>query len=97
MTEPVEHVHAHEQVRAATAAMLEGTGLHIEQRRLELIITNPHDSEKGQVCITLDDAYVTWERTETSYWGHLDGIPNHDQGTRTIPASKIVEALTGRM
>ena len=93
MTQPP---HIPDQIRAATAALLEGSGLHIEQRRLELIITNPRDPDKGQVCITLDDAYVTWERTETSYWGRLDGIPTGDQDTRTIPASKIINTLTGQ-
>lgn len=40
--------------------------------------------------------YVTWERTETSYWGRLDGIPTGDQDTRTVPASKIIDTLTGQ-
>jgi hypothetical protein len=86
-----------DHIRATAAALLDGTGLHIEHRRLELIVTNPRDPGKGQVCITLDDAYVTWERTQTSYWGHLEGIPSPDQDTRTVPASQIIQALTDHM
>lgn len=47
--------------------------------------------------ITFDDGYVAWERTETSYWGHLEGITAHDQDTRSVPASKIIQTLIGRM
>lgn len=97
MTEPPQATHAPDHIRATAAALLDDTGLHIEQRRLELIITNRSDPEKGQACITLDDAYVSWERTETSYWGHLEGITSHDQDTRTVPATKIIQAPTGRM
>ena len=86
-----------DEIHALVTASLKGTGLHIERRRLELIITNPADPETGQVCITLDDGYVTWQRTVTDYWGHLDGITRRDQDSRAIPASKIIEALTGRM
>lgn len=86
-----------DQIRAAVTALLDGTGLHIEQRRLELIITNPRDPEKGQVVISLTDGYVTWERTQTSYWGHLEGTPSHDQDTPTVTAAKIIQALTDRM
>jgi hypothetical protein len=77
--------------------MLDGTGLHIEQRPRELIVTNPRDPEKGQIVITLEDGYVTWERTETSYWGHLEGVARHDQDTLAVPATKIIQALTDRM
>jgi hypothetical protein len=97
VTQPSEPAHTPDQIRAATAALLDGTGLHIEQRRLELIVTNPSDPEKGQVCITLDDGYVSWERTETDYWGHLEGLTGRGQDTRAVPASKIINTLTGRM
>ena len=97
MTQPPQPAPTPDQIRATAAALLDGTGLHIEQRRLELIIANPRDPDKGHVCITLDDGYVTWERTETDYWGHLDGIPGGDQDTRAVPASKIIDTLTGRM
>jgi hypothetical protein len=94
MTEPTS---TPDHIRATAAALLDGTGLHIEQRRLELIVTNPGDPEKGQVCITLDDGYVSWERTETDYWGHLEGVSGRDQDTRAVPVSKIIDTLTGRM
>jgi hypothetical protein len=101
MTTPSQPPHTHDQLRRVVTALLHGTGLHVEQRRLELVITNPADPEKGQVCISLDDGYVTWERTVTDYWGRLDGIPTPtptpDQDTRTIPITKIIEALTSRM
>ena len=97
MTQPPQPDPVPDQIRATAAALLDGTGLHIEQRRLEIIVTNPADPERGRVCITLDDAYVTWERTETDYWGHLEGITSRDQDTRTVPASKIIDKLTGRM
>jgi hypothetical protein len=53
----------------------------------------------SQVCIGLDDEYVSWERTVTDYWGHLDGTPTPtpDQDTRAIPITKIISTLTGRM
>ena len=86
------------RIREAVTTLLANCGLHIEQRRLELIVTNLRDPERGQVCITLDDGYVSWERTETSYWGVLEGIAT-GQGPdpRSVPASKIIETLTGRM
>jgi hypothetical protein len=86
-----------DRICAAVTAMLEGSGLHIEQRPLELVITNPSGPEKGQVVISLDEGYVTWERTEISYWGHLEGIPSQDQDAHTIPASQIIQALTDRL
>jgi hypothetical protein len=61
MTQPA---HTPDHIAAAVTAMLHGTGLHIEQRRLELIITNPAAPEKGQVVISLTDGYVSLERTE---------------------------------
>ena len=88
MTQLPQPAHTPDQIRAAAAALLDGTGLHVEQRRFELIVTNPSDPEKGHVCITLDDGYITWERTETDYWGHLEGITSHDQDTRNVPATK---------
>lgn len=97
MTTPHQPVPTPDEIRAAATALFDGTGLHIDQRRMELIVTNPGDPEKGQVCITLDDGYVTWERTVTDYWGHLDGIPGRDQDVRTVPPSKIIQALSGRM
>jgi hypothetical protein len=97
MTQPPQPAPTPDQIRQTAAAMLDSTGLHIEQRRLELIVTNPRDPEKGHVCITLDDAYVTWERTETDYLGHLEGVTGRDQDTRTVPASQIISTLTGRM
>jgi hypothetical protein len=83
------------EIRAAVVARLDGFGLHIEHRPHELLITNPRDPEKGQVCISLEDGFVSWERTVTDYWGNLEGITTHDQDTRTVPISKIIEALTG--
>jgi hypothetical protein len=77
--------------------MLDNTGLHLERRRLELIITNPRDPEKGHICITLDDAYVTYERTVTDYMGHLDGILARDQDPRPVLPTQIIQALTDRM
>ena len=97
MTESPRPARTHDQIRQAIAAMLQGTGLHIEQRPHELIITNPADPEKGQICIGLDDGYVTWERTITDYWGHLDGITTPSQDTPTIPVTKIIQAVTSRM
>jgi hypothetical protein len=86
------------QIRDIAVALLEGSGLHVEQRPNELIVTNPGDPEKGQVIITLEDGYVSWERTLTEYWGHLEGIStSHDPGTPTVLASKIIEILTGRL
>jgi hypothetical protein len=96
-TGPPQSAPTPDQIYAVVAAMLDGTGLQIERRRLELIITNPRDPDKGQVCITLDDAYVTWERAVTDYWGHLEGITTRDQDARTVLATKIIQALTGRM
>jgi hypothetical protein len=97
MTAPHEPAQSPEQIRATAVALLDGSGLHVEQRRRELIVTNPRDPEMGQVCITLDDGYVTWERTRTSYWGHLEGVTRHDQDTPTVPVSQIIQALTSRM
>ena len=97
MTEPLAPAHLRDQIRRVVAAIVEGAGLHMEERRLELIITNPRDPERGQVCIGLDDGYVSWERTVTDYWGHLDGLSTQDPDIRAIPATKIIEALTGRM
>jgi hypothetical protein len=94
MTPPA---HSPDHIAAAVTAMLHGTGLHIERRRLELIITNPADPDNGRVVISLTDGYVSWERTETSYWGHLEGIPSQDQDTRAVPATQIIQALTERM
>jgi hypothetical protein len=94
MTQPA---HDPDEIRRAVTAMLDGTGLHIEARPHELIITNPRDPEKGQIVITLEDGYVSWERTETSYWGHLEGITSKDQDALAVPASQIIQALTGRM
>jgi hypothetical protein len=75
--------------------MLDGTGLHIEQRDRELAITNPRDPEKGHVYIAYDDAYVTWEHTACEYWGELEAFSTgHD---RTITADKIIDTLNGRM
>jgi hypothetical protein len=99
MTEPSRLAHTRDQIRATAAALLDGSGLHIEQRRRDSPErpTKPRDPEKGQVCITLDDAYVTWERTQTSYWGHLEGVTRRDQDTPTVPVNQIIQALTSRM
>ncbi|HEY3958310.1 MAG TPA: hypothetical protein VGM53_33515 [Streptosporangiaceae bacterium] len=97
MTEPSRPARTPDKIRATAAALLEGSGLHIEQRRRELIVTNPRDPETGQVCITLDDAHVIWERTRTSYWGHLEGVTCHDLDTPTVQVNQIIQALTSRM
>jgi hypothetical protein len=97
MTQPPPPPITPGQIRVAATTLLEGSGLHMEECRLELIVTNPADPDQGHVCITLDDGFVTWERAVTDYWGHLDGIPGRDHDTRTVPTSKIIQALTGRM
>jgi hypothetical protein len=82
-----------DQIRQITATMLDGTGLDVEERRCELIVTNPVDPERGQVCIALADGAVCWERTETDYWDHLDGTPASDPGEHPVTATTIIRAL----
>jgi hypothetical protein len=56
------------------------------------------DPEKGQINISLEDGYVSWERTETDYWGHLESITTghddeHTDDVKPVPASQITAAL----
>lgn len=94
-TPPQEPARTSLQIRDIVTALLHGSGLHVEVRRREIIVTNPRDPEMGQIVITLDEGYVSWERTQTAYWGTLEGIGTSPDA-RPVPVSKIIEVLTGR-
>jgi hypothetical protein len=81
------------QIRDLVTAVLHDSGLHVEVRRNELIVTNPRDPEKGQVVITLNEGYVSWERTETAYWGTLEGVDTSPDA-QPVAITKIIETLT---
>ena len=77
-------------ISSRITAALHGYGLHVEARRNELIVTNPGDPEKGQVVITLDEGYVSWERLQTAYWGILEGVAAATADSAPVPFSKII-------
>lgn len=82
------------RIRRAVAEMAAGSGLHVEERANELVITNPRDPEKGQVHVDLTDGYVSWEHVTWNYWGTLPGLP--DTGERVISADLILTTLRDR-
>jgi|SRR5579859_1709578 len=59
--------------RKRVMALLAGTGLKVHALRNELVITNPHDPEKGRIYVEYADGSVSWERTAWSHLGHLRG------------------------
>ena len=87
------------EIRHIALTLLADSGLHIAEHRNELIVTNPTDPERGLVCIALDDGYVSWERTVTDYWGHLEGLPPSQDPDDLpeeppIPVSQVIKMLT---
>ena len=98
MTGPVDPAVFAALVRRTATVGLHGSGLRIEEHRRELIVTNPADPERGQVCIALDDGQVSWERTQTDYWGRLEGVTTttttQDPDSPPVPATTIIETLT---
>lgn len=84
--------------RQRATTLLHGTGLDIQERPFELVISNPRDPERGQIHIANEDGYVSWERTTWDYWGPLEGYEaSHPDHGAPITASTIITTLTGRM
>jgi hypothetical protein len=85
--------HARDTAMRIVSAMLDGSGLHIRELDHELVITNPHDPDRGQVRVAFADGYVSWERVTWAYWGHLEGFDDADP---KVDADKIISALAPR-
>jgi hypothetical protein len=59
--------------RQMVAAMLAGSGLVIKPLASELVVTNPEDPERGELCIEYATGYVSLRRVIWEHWGPLDG------------------------
>jgi hypothetical protein len=95
MTEPTGHPEdARTRTSRAAADLVAGHELRVQQLENELVITNPHDPDKGQIHVDYADAYVSWERVAWTYWGTLEGFA--DVGEGVISGDKILEVLTPR-
>ena len=79
-------------VRDAVISMLEGSRLEIRELDNGLVIVNPADPERGQVHVSYDDCYVSWERVTWDYWGVLEGFESDDDKKTTV--ARIIETLT---
>lgn len=87
-----------EQIRRATVTLLASTGLCISEEPGVLVITNLGNPSTGRVFVSLADGFAWHERTETEYWGHLEGIitghdHEHAADMRPVPAAQIIAAL----
>lgn len=89
---PVDLCRAQNTLRQQVRALLTGSRLRIRERAHDLVITNPDNPEKGQICIGYIDGKVTWIRTLREHLGPFDG--HGDDGDTEVSATKIVEILT---
>jgi hypothetical protein len=82
------------KTRQAVADLVAGSGLHVQERPGELVITNPADPGKGQVHVEYSDGYVSWQHMSWAYWGTLEGFP--DTGEAQVSPQTILDTLLGR-
>lgn len=85
-----------DQIRQTVRATLTSPRLHITESMGEIIITNPYDEEKGQICIDLDDGHVTWEYPTWTidHWGPLQNTtPAGPHGPTPITPDMITQTL----
>jgi hypothetical protein len=77
-------------------ATVHDAGLTVQALKNDLVITNPHDPEKGLVRVDYATGFVTWERPSQDFWGVLEGYqaeePPEDESTVTL--ATIVATLT---
>jgi hypothetical protein len=77
-------------------AMLDGSGLVVRALRSGLVITNPHDRDKGRIYIEFKTGHVTWERAVQEHWGLLQGYEDDNSvGESSVDAQKILSTLCG--
>jgi hypothetical protein len=80
-----------ESVKRAVLALLDGRGLDVEERRHELLLTNPDHSEWGQMCVEFDGCHVSLRHVTWEYFSQLAGF--EAAGDTGVTAQQIVNAL----
>jgi hypothetical protein len=85
-----------DRARALRAAsdLIGHPGLCMREERYELVITNPADPEKGQVCAAYEDGFVSWGRMVWEHWGPLESYLA--AGELTVTSAEIVKILVDR-
>jgi hypothetical protein len=79
------------RVTSAVAELLAGTGLTIQERRYELVISNPHVPDRGRIYVDYQGGYVSWKRAAWDHWGQLPGFSKEE--THEVSRDQITEAL----
>jgi hypothetical protein len=75
----------------AVTELVAGSGLHLDERANELVLSNPAAPERGQVHVAYDDGYVSCERVIWTYLGTLEGLPR--TGEQVISGQTILDTL----
>jgi hypothetical protein len=86
-----------DELRRLVEAMLAGSGLRIEARKHELVITKPGEPWNGQMRIRYVDGLVSWTMKSVNLLGPLQGYKDDGKGTKPpIGADEIISTLRGK-